>query len=187
MRLFLMRHPQTEAPPGVCYGRSDLAVPAGRALQAAAALAPLLPRGVALWSSPAARCAGLAEALAAALGATVRYDPRLLEMDFGAWEMRPWHAIPRAEVDAWAADTVNYRPGGGERVLDVAVRVQAFHGALKAQGRDAAVVCHAGVIRLLLAALRHGDAAAMASAAASAPHRIGHGELIEVDCASPPD
>lgn len=186
MRLYLIRHPQPEVAAGVCYGRSDLSVPVQRALDAASALAPRLPRDAVLWSSPAARCAALAEYLASALGTTVRYDARLLEMDFGAWEMQPWDAIARAEVDAWAADTVGYRPGGGERVLDVAERVKSFHDGLKTDGRDAVLVCHAGVIRLLLAALAHHDIADIASAAARAPHRIAYGELVLPDCAAGP-
>jgi alpha-ribazole phosphatase len=89
-------------------------------------------------------------------------------------------------VDAWAADTVAYRPGGGERVLDVAERVKSFHDGLKTGGRDAVLVCHAGVIRLLLAALAHDSPAAMANAAARAPHRIAYGELVIADCATGP-
>lgn len=184
MRFYLIRHPQPEVGSGICYGRSDLAVPAGRALEAASALAPRLPRDAALCSSPAARCAALAEPLASALSTTVRYDARLLEMDFGAWEMQAWDTIPRSEVDAWAADMTAYRPGGGERVLDVAERVKAFHDGLKTDGRDAVLVCHAGVIRLLLAALAHDSPAEMALAAARAPHRIAYGELVIADCAT---
>jgi alpha-ribazole phosphatase len=184
MRLYLIRHPQPEVATGVCYGRSDLAVPFGRCLQAAGQLAPRLPRNAVLWSSPAARCAALAEALATLLGTPARYDARLLEMDFGAWEMQPWTGIPRSEVDAWAADMTAYRPGGGECVLDVAERVKAFHDGLKTDGRDAVLVCHAGVIRLLLAALAHRNVADIAGAAAREAHRIGYGELLVVggDC-----
>ncbi|WP_194712969.1 histidine phosphatase family protein [Noviherbaspirillum soli] len=184
MRLYLIRHPQPEVATGICYGRSDLAVPVERAAQAASALAPRLPRDAVLWSSPAARCAALAGLLAGALGTTVRYDARLLEMDFGAWEMQAWDSIPRSEVDAWAAGMTTYRPGGGERVLDVARRVKAFHDGLKTDGRDAVLVCHAGVIRLLLAAPAHDSPAGMAIAAASAPHRIAYGELVIADCAT---
>ena len=46
------------------------------------------------------------------------------------------------------------------------------------------LVCHAGVIRLLLAALTHHDAADIAGAAARAPHRIAYGELVIADCAA---
>jgi alpha-ribazole phosphatase len=139
-----------------------------------------------VWPSPAARCGGLAAPLSSALDTTVRYDARLLEMDFGAWEMRAWDSIPRSEVDAWATDMAAYRPGGGERVLDVAERVKAFHDGLKTDGRDAVLVCHAGVIRLLLAALAHPNIADIAAAAARAPHRIAYGELVIADCVSGP-
>ena len=46
----------------------------------------------------------------------MRFDARLAELDFGHWEMQSWDGIPRAEVDAWAADVAHYRPGGGESV-----------------------------------------------------------------------
>ena len=47
----------------------------------------------------------------------VRLDARLVELDFGSWEMHHWDTIPRAQIDAWAADVALYRPGDGESVL----------------------------------------------------------------------
>jgi alpha-ribazole phosphatase len=97
-------------------------------------------------------------------------------MDFGAWELRAWSDIPRADVDAWTADLLHYRPGGAENVLDVARRVHAFVADLHAP--QALIVCHAGTIRLL-AALHGGaplDEAALQ--AAQTPHRIGYGDVV---------
>ncbi|XLZ67937.1 histidine phosphatase family protein [Massilia sp. SR12] len=147
MELILIRHPQPEVAPGVCYGSSDLPAAVGALAEGHAALAPqlapLLARGVRLYASPLQRCTALASRLG-----TPTLDARLAEMDFGAWELRPWSDIPRAEVDAWAADLLDYRPGGGETVREVAVRVQSFLDDLR---HDAIIVCHAGTMRLMAA------------------------------------
>jgi alpha-ribazole phosphatase len=104
-------------------------------------------------------------------------------MDFGAWEMRSWQNIPQSEIDAWAADVVHYRPGGGETVLEVATRVLAFYQGLRAQSVQAAiVVCHAGSLRLLRQCLRYDSPAEAACNAAAAMHDIGYGTLTILDC-----
>lgn len=179
MRLILIRHPQPDVAPGVCYGRTDLAVAPEQLEQAVAALLPLVPVGRPLFSSPLRRCASLA----ARLAPTPVFDARLMEMDFGAWEMQSWDSIPRAGVDAWTADLANYRPGDGESVLQMAERVAAFYGDLQRQldashDGEAIVVCHAGTMRLLAA--RHAGLAPMAMAlqAAGAPHRLPYGEAL---------
>jgi alpha-ribazole phosphatase len=175
MRLYLVRHLQPDVAPGVCYGRSDLTVDAGLHADALPGLRGQIPPGVALFSSPLLRCASLARALSA----EVRFDARLAELDFGAWEMRSWDAIPRAEIDAWAADVASYRPGGGESVVDMARRIGAFYDELMREQLPAAVlVCHAGAIRLLAARARGLGPLAMAHEAAERPHAIGYGEVI---------
>ena len=173
MRLVLVRHPQPDLAPGICYGRTDISTSIEAIEQVAAGLrAAGLPGPLPVYASPLARCARLA----AALDASVTLDARLAEMDFGAWEMRAWDAIPRAEVDAWAADLLHYRPGGGESVLDVAHRVAAFRRELHHPA--ALVICHAGTIRLLSALHAGGSIEEAAMRAASSPHRIGYGEVM---------
>ncbi|MBQ5950215.1 alpha-ribazole phosphatase family protein [Massilia sp. ST3] len=175
MRLYLVRHPQPEAPPGICYGSTDLpAIESG----IAAALDALTLHGLRelpIFSSPLQRCADLARRLSP----TPVFDTRLAEMDFGAWEMRSWDDIPRAEVDAWSADLLHYRPGGGESVLDVAERVADFLHALRAAGPEQTLlICHAGTIRLLASLHQGGGLEEAALRAAQAAHRIAYGELI---------
>lgn len=149
MRLYLVRHPPPLVAPGICYGSTDLAVAPQETGDAAARLRPLLPAGAAVLSSPLRRCATLAAALN---GDAVDYDGRLAEMHFGTWEMRSWDRIARAEIDAWCADPLGYRPGGGESVLEMALRVTAFRTELAARGlAHAVVICHAGTIRMLQA------------------------------------
>lgn len=176
MRLVLVRHPQPDIAPGLCYGKTDVTASASAVSLVADRLrAAGLPGALPVYASPLARCAGLARAL----GVPVTFDACLAEMDFGAWEMRPWDAIPRAEVDAWAADLLGYRPGGGENVLEVAWRVAAFRDGLHASSHPAALlICHAGTIRLLAALHAGGSVEQAALRAASSPHRIGYGEVV---------
>ena len=175
MRLYLVRHLPPLVDAGVCYGRTDLATdPAAQAL-ALPALRAALPDAP-IYSSPLQRCAVLADAR----GGPVTFDARLAELDFGAWEMQRWDDIARAEIDAWAADIVFYRPGGGESVADMAARIAGFCADVDVP--EALVICHAGAIRLCIS--HHGglDVAAMATAAAAHPHRIGYGEIVILDC-----
>jgi alpha-ribazole phosphatase len=173
MTLYLVRHPRPAVAPGLCYGASDVAVPDAELARAHAALAQQNLHHLPVYASPLQRCALLAERLAPG---RVTHDARLAEMDFGAWELRAWSDIPRADVDAWAADLLHYRPGGAENVLDVARRVQAFVADLRAP--SALIVCHAGTIRLMTAL--HGGAPLEQAAlqAARTPHRIGYGDLV---------
>ena len=179
MRLILLRHPRPLVAPGLCYGSTDLAVAPDELERTLAQLAPSLPPGLPLFSSPLQRCAGLAARLPCA---SLSFDARLVEIDFGAWEMRPWDDIPRAEIDAWAADVAAYRPGGGESVLQMAARVAAFYDELlRTKHNIALVVCHAGTMRLLAA--RHAGLSfeQMALQAAAAPHRIDYGACLILD------
>jgi len=171
MKLILVRHPQPLVAPGVCYGSTDLAIAPGQLEQALTALQ--LPRDLPVYSSPLRRCAELAERLSPA----PRHDARLAEMHFGAWEMQPWDAIPRADIDAWAADMVHYRPGGGESVLQMATRITDFYNALDG---DAVIICHAGAMRLLAA--RHAGLAPaeMALQAAQTAHQIPYGATLHL-------
>lgn len=144
MRLFLIRHPQPEVAPGICYGRSDLPL---RQPWSADALRAQLPADVPVVSSPLQRC----RALAAALAPDYRIDERLTELDFGAWEMQAWDDIPRAQIDAWAADPLGFVGHGGESVLQMQARVRQALAEL--DGRDCVWVTHAGVMKLVLADL----------------------------------
>lgn len=145
MRTFLIRHPKPDIDAGICYGRSDLGLAEDPMLRAAA-LRPLLPDDAPVWSSPLRRCLALARALHAA----PVIDERLLEMNFGHWEMRRWEEIPRAEIDAWAADPVGFAPPGGESPGAMRERVTQL---LRELPDAAVVVAHGGVLRVAVAEL----------------------------------
>ncbi|MFC5477228.1 histidine phosphatase family protein [Massilia suwonensis] len=177
MRLLLVRHPRPDVAAGVCYGSADVPANAEETRRVHTTLSDAgFPGPLPVYASPLRRCAGLARLLA---GDQVVFDARLAEMDFGAWELRSWDDIGRDAVDAWNADLLHYRPGGGESLLQVARRVTAFRDALYAAGHpEALVICHAGTMRLLTA-MQGGAAPEQAALqAASTPHRIAYGEML---------
>ena len=140
-----MRHPAAAVAAGTCYGRLDL--PLADPAAAAALAARLAGLGGAAWSSPAQRC----RAVAVALGPH-RLDARLLELDFGAWEGRPWDDVPRPALDRWAADPAGFAPPGGESGAALVARVTAFAASLPLG--DHVVVTHGGPLKVLSALLR---------------------------------
>ena len=148
MRLFLIRHPPPAVAPGTCYGRTDLPL-AGNPAAYASALAPLLPADAPLFSSPLARCRQLAELLHPA----PVFDARIREIDFGDWEMRPWDALDRSLLDAWAADPFHFVPPGGEAVAALRRRVAGFLAELPDEAADVILVAHAGVMKVCAAEL----------------------------------
>lgn len=143
LTLYLIRHPRPLIAAGICYGQLD--VEAENPAAIAERLRAELPPGLPVWSSPLQRCRTLAEALHPA----PQIDARLMELNFGAWEGRPWDAVPRAELDAWAADVAGYASPGGESPRQLQARVLDFVAGLGAG--EHVLVTHAGVIRTLLA------------------------------------
>jgi alpha-ribazole phosphatase len=151
MKLVLVRHPPPDIAAGVCYGRRDIPVRADVAAMVREIAAEVVARRVArVWTSPAIRCRAVADAT----GLPLRIDPRLLELDFGAWEGMAWDDVPRASLDAWAADPLGFAPPAGESGAAVLARVAGVHRDLIRAGEDAAIVSHGGPLKLLAALLR---------------------------------
>jgi len=147
--IVLIRHPPLAVAPGICYGRRDLAIadPDSAASLADAARQALQGRTARIWTSPLRRCRTVADAIGPNTA-----DARLIEMDFGAWDGMAWDTIPRAALDAWAADPLGFAPPGGESGAALIARVAAFHAAMP--GGDHAVVAHGGPLKVLEALLR---------------------------------
>ena len=141
--MIFLRHPVTDAPEGMCYGRSEVGLGPDAPSQIEAAL-NALPNVRSILCSPARRCRLLAESFVQRDGARLRFDERLWEHDFGDWEGRLWSDIPRTESEAWMEDLWNNASPRGERYRDVVDRVGR---ALEDASHDDVVICHAGVIR----------------------------------------
>ncbi|MCH2225843.1 MAG: alpha-ribazole phosphatase [Crocinitomicaceae bacterium] len=145
MELVLIRHTTPAIEKGICYGQSDLDV----ADSFEAELMPILKelgRQSKVYSSPLKRCRLLAERI----GEEVVLDDRLMEMNFGDWELQPWSDIPKEEIQPWYDDFVNVPAKNGESLKELSVRVESFLNKLIKSGEQK-VVCftHAGIIRII--------------------------------------
>ena len=157
MHLILVRHTRPLVAANVCYGVTDLDL-APTFDDEAARVVEALPPAERLVTSPLHRCRRLAERIGAARSLTLVVDPRLREMDFGAWEGVAWDAIPREELDAWAADFLHARPHGGESVQMLHERARSAVADYRRSGLSHIVVTHAGVIKAVRAKSGRPDA-----------------------------
>jgi len=147
------RHPRPRGVDGRCIGaRTDVPVDRRKAKRLAHRIRRVARRegrGRVVWTSPLRRAAAVGRWLAR-WGFTHRIDPRLAELDFGAWDGRCWSTIGAAEVDAWCADFKDHAPGGGETVAALMARCAAF----LAEHPDALAVGHGGWINAAERVLR---------------------------------
>ncbi len=107
-------------------------------------------------ASPLSRTRETMERLRAALGlepASYRLDERLKELSFGSWEGLTWREVRSREPQAAARrqqDKWGLVPPGGESYAMLAERIAPI---LSEFTRDAVVVSHGGVARVMLALL----------------------------------
>jgi len=147
LKLVVWRHARPEGVAGRCIGRTDVAVDPRRAKRLAHRIRRRArregwPRCV--WTSPLRRCALVGRWLAR-WGWQHRVDPRLIELDFGAWDGQRWSDIHPGALDAWSADFERHAPGGGETLAALLRRCEAFL-ADAASDAPLLVVGHAGWI-----------------------------------------
>ncbi len=151
MQLTLLRHIQTQAPEGLCYGQSEPPLPDDfekQHRQLARALQKKYKRQI--YSSPLSRCALLAQAIAG--DQKVLMDERLMELNFGDWEGLHWSEIEqKPEAQAFFDDYLRCAPPGGESFEDLIVRIEAFLRDLKKKHprQQILVVSHGGPIRVV--------------------------------------
>lgn len=180
MDVVLIRHARPRIADGICYGRLDVGlarpVSPAPARMLAAAGTPLPDRIVTSTATRAVDTARLLrDGLSGMLGdkeadmaadtrpvPPIETDDRLCELHFGAWEGLAWDAVPRAQLDQWAADLMGARPHGGESAAEAMLRVAAWADDLQsraaADGVDRVhradclwMVGHAGPMRMLAA------------------------------------
>jgi alpha-ribazole phosphatase/probable phosphoglycerate mutase len=107
-------------------------------------------------TSPLSRCQAFAAALAERHGLPMTIDARLMEIGFGAWEGRTAEQLrveDPQQIERFYQDPVNARPKGAEALADFRARVIAGFNDLaqRYQGQQVLVVCHAGVMRAVVA------------------------------------
>jgi broad specificity phosphatase PhoE len=76
-------------------------------------------------TSPLRRARDTATPIATACGLAIEVDDRLIEIDYGEWEGRPFTDLDRDVVARWRRDS-NFSPPGGESLEVVAGRMASF-------------------------------------------------------------
>ena len=157
VQLDLLRHGETELGGGL-RGSLDDALTALGWTQMRDAV-----KGQGPWdrivSSPLQRCALFARELSEQLDLPVSFDKDLQELHFGAWEGQSAAALMEVDEQAlgmfWA-DPYAFTPPDGEPVLEFSARVLSAVSRLQQDyaGQRVLVVCHGGVMKLLLARAR---------------------------------
>jgi alpha-ribazole phosphatase len=155
MEIYLVRHTETVCEKGICYGQADveIATPYEAVFDA---ILKQLPQDALLFSSPLQRCTILAKHIQNNFAiANVTLDERLMEMNFGDWELKNWDSIPPDVFTPWMTDFVNVPVPNGESFLNLHNRVLDFmENALdSATTKPIVIVAHGGVIRSFLCAV----------------------------------
>lgn len=152
MEVYLVRHTETVCEKGICYGQSDVKIMEPYDVVFQSVLSQL-PQDAILYSSPLERCVLLANYIKDNSEiAAVNQDSRLMEMNFGDWEMKNWDVIPPDDFTPWMNDFVNVRVPNGESFVDLHDRVNDFldNELQKNNSKPVIIVAHAGVIRSIL-------------------------------------
>ncbi|WP_440904557.1 histidine phosphatase family protein [Catenovulum sp. SX2] len=106
-------------------------------------------------SSPLLRCAMFAEDYAETTGKEIILDSRLSEMDFGRWDGIPFDRLRAhwSKLEAFWENPYRNTPPQGETLKQFGKRVKSLWGELAEhnQGQHYLLVCHAGVIKMMLA------------------------------------
>ncbi len=178
MKLFLVRHTTPDISKDVCYGQSDLNLVAnfGIEIEKVQSLLGDTHYGK-VYSSPLFRCMTLARTLVPESD-QVSLDDRLMEFNFGDWEMKTWKEIEKTpEAKAWFADYIQTPVPGGESFTQLIDRVQDFINELKKNpdDDDVLIVTHLGVIRAFSVIIKQIDAKAAFDL------HVGYGDLHEME------
>lgn len=149
MNLFLIRHTKVNVEPKVCYGQTDVDV--ATTFHSEADKVKKEIQGLTfckVYSSPLKRCRKLSEYL---FHNEIIFDNRLMELNFGDWEMQHWHNITDAEYHKWMNDYIETPCLNGESFLDLHNRTADFIDELKMNPfKNVAIVAHGGSIRSII-------------------------------------
>jgi alpha-ribazole phosphatase len=177
MEIYLVRHTETICEKGICYGQSDmdLAEPFDSVFKN---ILSQLPSEAIIFSSPLKRCVTLAKYIQNTIK-TISYeeDKRLMEMNFGDWEMKNWDNIPQEQLNPWMEDFVNVKVSNGESFVDLHERTDEFLSEIKSKKISCPViiVTHAGIIRSILC---HHSSLPLKDAF---QNKVAFGEVIKID------
>lgn len=155
MKLTLVRHTSVDVPKGICYGKTDVPLAKTFRSEMEQVHENLIDEKFdACFSSPLSRCTKLASTIFSE--SEIITDHRLIELDFGAWEMMSWDTIfGTKKGKEWFADYANTPCLNGESFAELIKRCDSFLAFLRQSSfLKVAIFTHAGVIRAMLSLIQ---------------------------------
>ncbi|QHT71071.1 alpha-ribazole phosphatase [Rhodocytophaga rosea] len=148
MEIYLIRHTTPLIEKGICYGKSD--IPLAESFEEEwKRIQEKLPESIdCIFSSPLSRCLLLAEKLQQSYHVPLLQDIRLMEMNFGEWELKAWNDMDQTSLNKWMNNYVSEICPGGESYSDLIYRVKEFIQELrKLSDKKILIITHGGVIK----------------------------------------
>ncbi|MBP5220526.1 MAG: alpha-ribazole phosphatase family protein, partial [Bacteroidaceae bacterium] len=129
MNTYFIRHTSVDVAPGVCYGRSDVPLSDTFEEEASRTLEQIKDiKFDKVYTSPLSRSVKLATYCGFP---KAEQEPRIMELDFGDWEMQKFDDIKDHNLEKWYKDFLDIKPAGGESYQDMAARVASFKTELR--------------------------------------------------------
>jgi alpha-ribazole phosphatase len=148
MKITVVRHTSVAVEPGICYGQSNVNVADSFAKEAEIVETELQKLHFnAVFSSPSQRCTKLAKYCGFNFPIL---DNRLMELNFGDWEMKAWNEIDDPLLKRWYADWINEKITNGESFAEQVERARSFLEEIKKTDYQHVILfTHAGIIRAM--------------------------------------
>ncbi|MBI9052704.1 MAG: alpha-ribazole phosphatase [Bacteroidales bacterium] len=156
MNLYLIRHTKVDVKPRVCYGQTNVDVAPTFNEEAQKVKEKIQDVSFCkIFSSPLKRCQKLSNFL---FTDEITFDDRLMELNFGNWEMQEWDKITGSEYHKWMNDYIYTPCLNGESFLQLHNRVGSFIEDLKKDNyQNVAIVAHGGSIRSIILNITNKD------------------------------
>ncbi len=124
MEIYLIRHTTPDIVKGTYYGQTDVQLPRSYEYDFDT-LKKKIPRKFdAVFTSPLSRCRNFARELESNI---FKSDDRLLEMNFGDWEMKLWNEIEKTSFEHWMNNFDTASAPNGESFQSLYDRVIDFY------------------------------------------------------------
>ena len=153
MIIDLIRHTKPAVEEGVCYGQTDLTLADSFDQEYSRMQSKISKSYDHVISSPLMRCHRLAERIVAGLDINIELDDRIMEYNFGDWEMLPWSEFKDDASKSWMDNFVDQPAPNGDSIVSMQKRVTEFWNSITSRDTDKhshiAVVTHSGVQRLI--------------------------------------
>jgi alpha-ribazole phosphatase len=130
MQVHLIRHTTLDISTDICYGQTEVPLTQSFVKEKKWLLKQLDAQYDAVFTNPLSRCTQLAQQIPTQFYQT---DARLLEMNFGRWELQKWNEIAPESLNLWMNDFVNRQVESGESLRLMSQRVIAFIEKLSEQ------------------------------------------------------